>query len=399
MMQRPVVLITGAKSGIGRATALLLASEGFEVFGTSREPGHEVPGVTMLQLDVRSEVSVKQCVDNVLARTGRVDVLINNANVAQMGAAEEMTLATAVDILETDYLGAVRMARAVLPAMRAQRAGRIIGLTSVGGGLGIPFHAFYCAAKHALEGFSESLRHEVLPLGIFVTLVSPGVVKTLAAREFPTAPLHLADYPERSAVVRAFAERMEKGDPPQRVAAALLRVIRTARPKLYCRTSPMSFWLPRLKHVLPYRMYEWFIRRALQAGFGMRRVSLWGAALVGLFLVAIGLNGIIRPALGAAAFGVELIDLRDGLYFQVKAARDLSMGLGVLALLASRMHRALGILLLCGALIPGLDCALGLLAQRGSAPYFLAVHGGAALLVGVVGFGLVRSTVARAGSV
>ena len=152
------VLITGASSGIGRATAQLLTERGFTVYGTARRPDRATPEqFRLLALDVRSDDSVRACVDQVLSQTGRLDVLFNNAGYALTGAAEETSLAEAKAQFETNFFGTVRMVNAVLPGMRKAGAGRIVNIGSLAGLTAIPFSAFYCATKFALEAYSEAL--------------------------------------------------------------------------------------------------------------------------------------------------------------------------------------------------------------------------------------------------
>ncbi|MFQ5457938.1 MAG: SDR family NAD(P)-dependent oxidoreductase, partial [Myxococcota bacterium] len=180
MRKDAVVLVTGASSGFGAAISALLSSRGLRVFGTSRRAGAEGTGgaVTMLPLDVRSDASVTACVAGVLARAGRVDALVNNAGYTFASAAEEASLEEAKAQFETNFFGAARMMRAVLPIMRRQESGRIVNVTSLAGLLGVPFHAYYSASKFALEGFSEGLRQEVRSFGIHVSCVEPGDFKT-----------------------------------------------------------------------------------------------------------------------------------------------------------------------------------------------------------------------------
>jgi short-subunit dehydrogenase len=173
------VLVTGASSGIGRATARLLAERGFTVFGTARKPSPPdegaKSGVTMVALDVRSDESVRACVEQVVAKAGRLDVLVNNAGYSLTGAAEETSVEEAKAQLETNFFGAVRMVNAVLPGMRKAEAGKIINISSLAGSTAIPYSGFYSASKFALEGYSESLWYEVRPFGISVSLVEPFV--------------------------------------------------------------------------------------------------------------------------------------------------------------------------------------------------------------------------------
>lgn len=172
-----VVLITGASRGIGAAIASRLAQSSFTVHGTSRGGGSG-PAGPLLTLDVCNEESVQDCVRQVLASSGRIDVLVNNAGFDLYGALEETSWSEFSEQLDTNFLGAVRMVRAVMPHMRAQRSGRIVNLSSLGGRIGLPINSAYAASKFALEGFSESLRLELLPANVFVSLIEPPAVAT-----------------------------------------------------------------------------------------------------------------------------------------------------------------------------------------------------------------------------
>src|SRR5256714_15019148 len=158
-----VALVTGASSGIGEAAAHELLGAGFTVYGTSRQAAAEEnrDGIVFLRLDVTSDESVAFVVREVLERSGRIDVLVNNAGVGIAGAAEESSIEQARALFETNVFGSIRMTRAVLPHMREQGRGRIINVSSVLGLLPAPFMALYAATKHAIDGYSESLGHVV----------------------------------------------------------------------------------------------------------------------------------------------------------------------------------------------------------------------------------------------
>ncbi|TIS73184.1 MAG: SDR family NAD(P)-dependent oxidoreductase, partial [Mesorhizobium sp.] len=167
-----VALVTGASSGIGRATAAALRNAGFRVFGTSRRAiSEQSDGVTMLTGDVTDDASVSKLVEEVLAETGRIDLLVNNAGIGLLGGAEESSTAQAQALFDVNVFGVIRMTNAVLPTMRRQRSGRIVNLSSVLGLIPAPYSALYASTKHAIEGYSESLDHELRSFGIRVVLV------------------------------------------------------------------------------------------------------------------------------------------------------------------------------------------------------------------------------------
>lgn len=178
MTQHKVVLVTGASSGIGRATAAHLHDRGHRVFGTSRHPErHEAP-FRMLALDVTDEASATAAVQAVLAEAGRIDALVNNAGLVLAGSVEDTAPAEALAVMNTNVLGTQRMVRAVLPAMRGQGAGVIVNVGSLAGRVGMPFQGLYSASKYALEGLTEALRLEAAPFGVTVALVAPGDTAT-----------------------------------------------------------------------------------------------------------------------------------------------------------------------------------------------------------------------------
>src|SRR3954451_9495332 len=176
----PVALVTGASSGIGEAAARGLRKAGFTVYGTSRRAvaGEERDGVVFLPLDVTDDDSVARATREVIARSGRIDVLVNNAGLGIAGAAEESSIEQARALFDTNVFGSIRMTRAVLPQMRQQGSGRIINVSSVLGLVPAPFGALYASTKHAIEGYSESLDHEVREHGIRVLLVEPAYTRT-----------------------------------------------------------------------------------------------------------------------------------------------------------------------------------------------------------------------------
>jgi NAD(P)-dependent dehydrogenase (short-subunit alcohol dehydrogenase family) len=174
-----IVLVTGASSGIGQSCARLFAARGQRVFGTSRRPdGHELEGVEMVAMDVTSDDSVARGVEAVLAAAGHIDVVVNNAGFGLAGSVEDTSLAEAQRQFDTNFFGVLRVCKAVLPSMRARGRGLIINVGSLGGLVGLPYQGLYSASKFALEGLTESLRHELRPFGVQVTIVEPGDIVT-----------------------------------------------------------------------------------------------------------------------------------------------------------------------------------------------------------------------------
>src|SRR4051812_20108728 len=233
-MNSKVALVTGASSGIGEATAQRLAAAGYKVFGTSRRaaPAGE-RSFEMLTLDVTNDRSVEAAVTKVMRSVGRIDVLVNNAGfgVAPAGA-EESSIEQAQSIFDTNFFGIVRMTRAVVPQMRRQGGGRIINIGSVLGFLPMPYGALYAATKHAIEGYSESLDHELRTQGIRVSVIEPAYTKTLFDANLLEPDATLEEYRAvRAAVSRRVKELIETGDQPRVVADIVLRAASEARPK------------------------------------------------------------------------------------------------------------------------------------------------------------------------
>ena len=174
---RPSVLVTGASSGIGAATAVRLAARGFEVFGTSRTPERQsLPGVRFIALDVRDEESVAKGVAQVLASVPRLDALVCNAGIGIFGSVEEVPIEAAREQFETNVFGTLRVLRSVIPHLREARHGRIVILGSLSGRAPIPFQAHYSASKAALDAYLSGLRARLFPAGVQVLTIKPGFV-------------------------------------------------------------------------------------------------------------------------------------------------------------------------------------------------------------------------------
>ena len=263
MPENRVVLITGASSGFGRETARLLLGRGFRVYGTSRDPSAkpQESGVGMLALDVDSDESVRNGVNELLDETGRLDVLVNNAGYVLTGGAEETSIAEVRAQFETDFFGPVRMTKAVLPLMRKQSSGQIINISSLAAVLPVPFESYYAAAKAALLAWSEGLRHEVKSFGIKVSVIEPGFFKTNLGHSRKITKSTIRDYDElRQRATAALDHDFENGADPKTVAKTVLRIITSRNPKLEYTVGREKRY-KMLKHLMPQSIIENGVRR------------------------------------------------------------------------------------------------------------------------------------------
>ena len=264
--QAKVALVTGASSGIGEATAERLAKAGYKVYGTSRRgtQAGQRP-FEMLPLDVTSDESVEAAVSDVMRREGRIDVLVNNAGFSLAPAgAEESSIEQVQAIFNTNFFGIVRMTRAVLPHMRIQKSGRIINIGSIVGFLPAPYMAFYAATKHAVEGYSESLDHEVRTWGIRVTVIEPAGTSTQIDANAPEADAQLDVYREARAIVgQKLTAMIENGDRPSDVAEVVLKAASAARPKLRYTVGRDAKNLRWLRTLAPASMVDAALRKQM----------------------------------------------------------------------------------------------------------------------------------------
>src|SRR6184192_358626 len=262
-----IALVTGASSGIGEATAERLAKAGYKVYGTSRrgvQAGKR--SFEVLTLDVTSDESVAASVREVMLQEGRIDLLVNNAGFGVApGAAEESSMEQARSIFDTNFFGVVRMTRAVVPHMRRQGAGRIINIGSVLGFLPMPYGALYAATKHAIEGYSESLDHELRTRGIRVSVIEPAYTKTPFDANFLEPDAKLDEYREvRAAVSQRVKEVMATAEQPGVVAEVVLRAASAARPKLRYTAGGLASRLRLLRRFAPAGLVDAGIRRDLR---------------------------------------------------------------------------------------------------------------------------------------
>lgn len=262
-----IALVTGASSGIGQATAVLLAKSGYKVYGTSRRGG-DASGRTfeMLPLDVTSDASVDAAVGRLMQLEGRIDLLVNNAGfgVAPAGA-EESSMEQARSIFDTNFFGLIRMTRAILPHMRQQGSGRIINIGSVLGFLPMPYGALYAATKHAIEGYSESLDHELRTRGIRVSVIEPAYTKTPFDANLMEPDAKLEEYRAvRTAMSQRVKEVMATADLPSVVAEVVLKAASAAQPKLRYTAGGLASRLRLLRKYAPAGLVDAGIRKDLR---------------------------------------------------------------------------------------------------------------------------------------
>ena len=264
--QQPVAIVTGATAGIGAATARALHAAGYRVFGTYRKlPATKIPGVDYVACDVTNDMAVDAAVREVLAQAGRIDLLVNNAGVGLMGAAEESSLGQAKSIFDVNLFGVVRTTNAVLPAMRKQRSGRIVNISSVMGLIPSPFMALYSSSKHAVEGYSQALDHEVRVCGIRVVLVEPSYTRTTFESNALAADQNIEHY----ALARANAEAVmrneaAKADPPEVVAATVVTAATAAKPQLRYAAGRAATTVSLLRRFVPTSAFDKSLRKRMQ---------------------------------------------------------------------------------------------------------------------------------------
>ena len=253
MNTKRVALVTGTSTGIGLSAAIYLARAGFSVIATMRDLKKSEPlrerankeGLTieLARLDVQDDESIKACVAAIVAKHGRIDVLVNNAGAGMVGSTEQIPIDAVERAMDINFLGVWRCTQAVLPIMRAQKSGRIISVSSIGGLFGQPFNDAYCAAKFAVEGMMESLAPVAKRLGIHIALVEPGPVNTefVANVTKETVATDIADYKPLldsylSGTRQAFASAGQTGDD---IAAVIVEAATSAAPHFRNLTSDM----------------------------------------------------------------------------------------------------------------------------------------------------------------
>lgn len=255
-----VVLITGGSSGIGKAIGELLFQKGYTVYGTSRNPEKiQQTLFPLLAMDVRHADTIRMAVDTIVAKEGRLDVLINNAGVGITGPLEEIPGDEIRNNFETNLFGPIEVMKAVLPSMRKQQSGLIINVTSIAGYMGLPYRSVYSASKGALELITEALRMEVKAFGVHITNVAPGDFATNIASGRYHAPLVKGSAYEipYGNTLSMMNDHVDSGSDPGQMAAAVYAILQNPNPKIHYKVGAfMQKFSIVLKRVLPDKVYE-----------------------------------------------------------------------------------------------------------------------------------------------
>ncbi len=266
-MKSKIAIVTGASTGIGEATAELLANSGYKVYGTSRKVAQTSKrSYKMIALDVNSEESIEAALKEVVQIEGRIDLLVNNAGfgIAPAGA-EESSIEQTKMIFDTNFFGIVRMTGAVVPYMRKQGEGRIINIGSILGLIPAPYMASYAATKHAVEGYSESLDHELRTRGIRISVIEPGYTNTHFEANTLEADAKLDEYSiARKALAKLMKIAVDGGDNPKVVANVVLKAANAKYPKLRYAAGKLSCRLSFLRRFAPAALVDMGIRKELK---------------------------------------------------------------------------------------------------------------------------------------
>lgn len=267
MSAKEVVLISGASRGIGFRLANDLTAYGYTVIGGCRsgEMPREAKFACMLPLDVSRDDSARACVQETIDRFGHIDGLINNAAYPLDGPAETATLEQVKAQFEVNFYGALRMIKAVLPVMRCQGGGKIINISSGVSSIGFPFMPYYTASKCALEGLSRVLRREVMPFGVYVSVIQPDWTRSSIDAAIVLGEESIDGYePECSAWINAYRKAVQNGVDPSTVSRCMRKVLAAKRPRYLYHATPVVWGGKLLKGLLPEAIFYRLMRLVYQ---------------------------------------------------------------------------------------------------------------------------------------
>jgi NAD(P)-dependent dehydrogenase (short-subunit alcohol dehydrogenase family) len=265
-LKNKIALVTGVSSGIGREIAQSLAGRGARVFGTARNPrsASSIRGVELVSMDVTDHASVSAAVQSIQQKAGPVQLLVNNAGYSATGALEEISIEEAKQQFETNFFGVLRVTNAVLPRMRQGGHGRIVNISSALGFLPAPYWGMYASSKHALEGYTETLDHEVRRFGVRAVLIEPAYTKTNINGHAKPARVALEVYAsERKHMTEFAARETERGDDPRIVAEAVCHALSVKSPRLRYPVGKAVI-LSRLRRFLPVGIFDRRLRKQFQ---------------------------------------------------------------------------------------------------------------------------------------
>jgi NAD(P)-dependent dehydrogenase (short-subunit alcohol dehydrogenase family) len=283
-----VAVVTGSSSGIGLETALLLARSGFQTYATMRDlkkskditeiANAENLPLTVIQLDVDDDRSVKDAISQILTENNRIDVLVNNAGYGLFSPIEDVTLGQVKEQFETNFFGVVRITREVLPIMRKQRKGTIVNVSSGAGRVGIPVLSAYAATKFALEGLSESMRYELKEWGINIVIIEPGAIKTKVFENVKTGDVRsssespYADLIERAS--KGFGKMMDNSSSPKLVAEAILNAITSKEPEIRYVVGDDAEYIMKIRKNSTDKEFENWMYESILQGKGFVRANI-----------------------------------------------------------------------------------------------------------------------------
>jgi RND family efflux transporter MFP subunit len=259
-------LVTGVTSGIGREIAQLLAERGARVFGTVRNPqsASPIPDVEIVRMDVTDDASVNEVTQSIVRKAGPIQYLVNSAGYSFMGALEETSVAEARQQFETNLFGMLRVTNAILPGMRQHGEGRVVNISSVLGFLPAPYLGIYAASKHAVEGYTETLDHEIRRFGLRALLVEPAYTRTKLSGNTKSSKISLPVYAEeRKRLTDAIQQNIEHGDDPRMVAEAVWSALTAKSPRLRYPVGK-GVALSRMRRFVPAGMFDKSFRKQFQ---------------------------------------------------------------------------------------------------------------------------------------
>lgn len=265
-MTKKVALVTGGSSGIGYETALELQGKGYTVYAAARRLDRmkklSDKGIKTLALDVTQEESMQQCIDTIISNEGRIDVLVNNAGYGSYGSVEDVPMSEARRQIEVNLFGLARMTQLVLPYMRKQHSGKIVNISSIGGKVYTYLGAWYHATKHAIEGFSDSLRLELSPFGVDVIVIEPGSIKT----EWSSIAADNIDATSQNGAYKEIAHKVSKtmrdigGSSPTVISKTIGKAVTARKPKTRYSAGKYASTFLILRRILSDRMFDRFIQ-------------------------------------------------------------------------------------------------------------------------------------------